>query len=398
MLWVAFVAVTGSDGGGSAPMLHSRPIAVGPLRVTVTASDPDIIARWDDLYAGFAEAEPARGAEELRVSIGRNATGALVSMLNGIPLLEHPDLAAHELEITRVLNHRKLDSEPDRVHLHAAGVARDGRAVVMVGRSGDGKSTLTARLVGSGWEYVTDEQITFDREGSLIEPYPRPLTLRQGVWHLFEGIGGERQRDDYHRVETSLRELGGRAAGAAVLPCVVLAPQYRRSATNSLIPFANRADVVDFLVSCCHDTERLGAEACAVLVGIASRCPAWHLHFDDVEVASALVASAWGQAAGSPVVGYRRLPGRSASAGTGRGWCLAADSVAWAFDDGSGVAYQPTTRRFARLDTLGIALWEILAEPTPASVLLADSPDEATGVAVETWLEMLAASGLAVRS
>jgi len=72
--------------------------------------------------------------------------------------------------------------------------------------------------------------------------------------------------------------------------------------------------------------------------------------------------------------------------------------VAWAFDDGSGVAYQPTTRRFARLDALGIALWEILAEPTPASVLLADSPDEATGVAVETWLEMLAASGLAVRS
>ena len=56
MLWVAFVAVTGSDGGGSAPMLHARPIAVGPLRVTVTASDPDIIARWDDLYAGFADA------------------------------------------------------------------------------------------------------------------------------------------------------------------------------------------------------------------------------------------------------------------------------------------------------------------------------------------------------
>ncbi|MSY12455.1 MAG: hypothetical protein F2673_04925, partial [Actinobacteria bacterium] len=157
--------MTGSDGGGSAPMLHSRPIAVGPLRVTVGATDPGIIARWDDLYAGFPDAEPGSSTEELRVSISHGATGMLVSMLDGIPLLEHPDLAAHELEITRVLNHRKLDSEPDRVHLHAAGVARDGRAVVMAGRSGDGKSTLTARLVRSGWEYVTDEQITFDREG-----------------------------------------------------------------------------------------------------------------------------------------------------------------------------------------------------------------------------------------
>jgi len=81
-------------------MLHTRPIAVGPFRVTFGASDPRIIARWDDLYAGFPDAEPGSGTEELRVSISRGATGVLVSMLGGIPLLEHPDLTAHELEIT----------------------------------------------------------------------------------------------------------------------------------------------------------------------------------------------------------------------------------------------------------------------------------------------------------
>ena len=44
-----------------------------------------------------------------------------------------------------------------------------------------------------------------------------------------------------------------------------------------------------------------------------------------------------------------------------------------------------------------MAVWEILAEPTAASLLLADSPDEETGVALESWLEMLVGSGFVVR-
>jgi hypothetical protein len=296
-----------------------------------------------------------------------------------------------------VLNHRKLDAEPNLVHLHAASVARGTSAILLAGRSGDGKSTLTAKLLQAGWLYVTDEQVTFTRDGTGVVPYPRPLTLRQAVWHLFDGVDGERQSNDYHRIETTLDQLGARAAQGLVAPVLLLAPQYRSAEPNALLPFANRAEVVSFLVSCCHDVDRLGVHAVSLLVDLVARCPAQRLHFSDVDAAVEQVADAFANASAHDTVPYRELRRAPSVAGAG-GWVLAEDCVAWCFADGSGVAYRPGTRQFAQLDLIGAAVWEILSEPTAAGTLLADAPDEQTALAVEQWLERLIETGFVERA
>lgn len=60
--------------------------------------------------------------------------------------------------------------------LHAAALAsHDGsRAVVMVGRSGAGKTTA-AETLGSTFGYVTDELVAIEPDGTL-SPYPKPLS------------------------------------------------------------------------------------------------------------------------------------------------------------------------------------------------------------------------------
>jgi hypothetical protein len=61
--------------------------------------------------------------------------------------------------------------------VHAGVVGWQGRALVVPGRSGCGKTTLVAALVRAGAVYYSDEYAVLDRHGR-VHPYPRPLRVR----------------------------------------------------------------------------------------------------------------------------------------------------------------------------------------------------------------------------
>lgn len=61
--------------------------------------------------------------------------------------------------------------------LHAGVVARAGRALVLPGPSGHGKSTLVAALLRAGWDYVSDESLCLRWVDGALVAYPRPLGL-----------------------------------------------------------------------------------------------------------------------------------------------------------------------------------------------------------------------------
>lgn len=52
--------------------------------------------------------------------------------------------------------------------LHASAVARDGRAVLILGRSGAGKSGLALRLMVLGATLVADDQVQLERRGGTV--------------------------------------------------------------------------------------------------------------------------------------------------------------------------------------------------------------------------------------
>src|SRR5580765_1080507 len=55
-----------------------------------------------------------------------------------------------------------------RVLLHATAVAIDGRAALLRGRSGSGKSDLALRLIDAGARLVTDDQSVLSRRDDAI--------------------------------------------------------------------------------------------------------------------------------------------------------------------------------------------------------------------------------------
>ena len=375
-----------------AAMRIARPIAVGPFSVRFSSTVPDLTQRWDELFAGFDDAEPDGDPLDIRVVTNE---GTLLSTINGAAVLVDSDPREHELALSREINQRKLDAEPQRIHVHSAAVAQGEQAVILVGRSGDGKSTLTARLAQRGWDYVTDEQVTFDDDDELVMPYPRPLTLRRGSWHLFPGIGDGLGATSPRRVETSIRELGGRYATRPVRPAVLLGPRYvPATVTHELSPLLTAAEAVLLVESCCLDLERTGTRGMSALIRLACSVPAYQLIFSDVDQAALLVGDALASGASFRPRSCRRIDAPEASPVAAGLLHRSPGSTAWLFDDGSGIAFHPTALRIARLDTLACALWQSLEQPDTVDSIVADAPDERIAGELGQWIAMLLAAGL----
>ena len=62
------------------------------------------------------------------------------------------------------MNQARLSSET----VHASTVAKDGRAVLITGPSGSGKSDLTLRLLDRGFSLVSDDQTLVRRENDHL--------------------------------------------------------------------------------------------------------------------------------------------------------------------------------------------------------------------------------------
>lgn len=56
--------------------------------------------------------------------------------------------------------------------VHASCVARDGRAVLLIGKSGSGKSDLALRLIDRGWTLVADDYARLENADGRILASP----------------------------------------------------------------------------------------------------------------------------------------------------------------------------------------------------------------------------------
>jgi hypothetical protein len=101
-----------------------------------------------------------------------------------------------------------------RVFVHAGVVGWRGRAIVVPGRSGAGKTTLVAELVRAGATYYSDEFAVLDATGR-VHPFAKPLSIRR------EGGAVE---------STAVEALGGQAGEAPLRPVLFVLTHHRPGA------------------------------------------------------------------------------------------------------------------------------------------------------------------------
>lgn len=90
------------------------------------------------------------------------------------------------------------EAAPRHVFVHAGAVGWRGRALLLPGPRGSGKSRLVAALVRAGASYLSDRFAVLDRYGR-VHPYPVPLELMcsesgKVERHSAEALGGRTAR------------------------------------------------------------------------------------------------------------------------------------------------------------------------------------------------------------
>lgn len=149
--------------------------------------------------------------------------------------------------------------------MHAAAVASDDGAVVMIGPNGSGKSTLTAALIRSGLDYFADDVVPLDGRTMQIMPVPFAISLKEGSWPVLAALypalqvlpvhrsGGRRMRHlappREHRVQRT-----GAAVKSLVFPC--FQPD-QPTALNRLSPLEVLVRLIDGRCPIALDKERL---------------------------------------------------------------------------------------------------------------------------------------------
>ena len=71
-----------------------------------------------------------------------------------------------------------MRTRPDLMWLHAAGVRREGRVLLLCGESGQGKSTLAYLLRDMGWRFLADDVVAVTRDEAYCIPFPKVAKRR----------------------------------------------------------------------------------------------------------------------------------------------------------------------------------------------------------------------------
>ncbi len=170
--------------------------------------------------------------------------------------------------------------------IHAAVVEKHGKALVLPGTPGAGKSTLCAALINNGWRLLSDELTLIDCATGYIVPVPRPVSLKndsiQLIGSAFPDSAFSPIVHDTLKGSVSLMKPPGNSVYRAeerVLPCLVVFPKFQGQAKLNLSQLS-RAEAFMRLADLSFNYGVLGPEGFNVLGDFIGRCTAFDFVYD----------------------------------------------------------------------------------------------------------------------
>jgi hypothetical protein len=182
---------------------------------------------------------------------------------------------------------RILDRRAGDVAFHSAMLSRIGKALLISGAPGAGKSTLTARLLEEGYEYAGDDVVLIAPNGKA-EGLPFPITLKSGSWNLVNRFRPEIDNLAIHGRPDSmrLRFLWPDKIAHGELPvawCVFI----RRTPTGeATISRLSKSDALRRLIESSYSQgEKLTLELCLALRHMITNADSFELIYSDSDSA-----------------------------------------------------------------------------------------------------------------
>jgi hypothetical protein len=177
-----------------------------------------------------------------------------------------------------------IGAHEELLWLHGAVAGWRGRALMLPGRRGRGKSTMVTELCRRGWTFLTDDILPLDPVTMRVLPFPRVPEVRRDPG---------RDMPEEWLLETRKTEvpLDGRLQRDPLPVAAIVLPHAQRAGGVTLDPCTPAEAVIEIARGCWNFATH-GERAVATLSRLVSRCPTMRLTFHSGQRAAARVA-AW---------------------------------------------------------------------------------------------------------
>ena len=172
--------------------------------------------------------------------------------------------------------------------IHAAVVALNGRALILPGAPGSGKSTLCAALVANGWRLLSDEMALVSLRDGLLAPVPRPISLKNASIDIIRKLSSkvvlgdivpDTRKGTLSHMRPPIESV--ESACEPARPVAVVFPQYRQEAETLLRPLA-RGEAAIELARNSFNYNALGLYGFNCLADLAESCQCHRFEYQSI--------------------------------------------------------------------------------------------------------------------
>jgi HprK-related kinase A len=181
--------------------------------------------------------------------------------------------------------------------VHAAVVERAGRAVILPGRPGSGKSTLCAALVSRGWRLLSDELALISLDDGSLAPLARPISLKNesiavmrnfARGAVFSGLAHNTVKGTIGFMQAPSDSVARSAETAR--PAHIVFPRYERDAAFCLAAEA-KADTVFALARECFNYAAYCPASFDAICDLVEACGCYRITYASLDAACEAIAA-----------------------------------------------------------------------------------------------------------
>lgn len=257
----------------------------GRSRIRVLSQVAEVDA---SLFARFHQRSVGddRGAEVLEVARGKSAYRLTLS---GQVIAEPATINQTLSRLVEVLLSLEHPQQPLLAYCHSAALVRGGHSLLMPGRSGVGKSTLTAFLVAHGFAYLGDDTIAIGEGKMAVLPLPTRLSIKSGAWAILQPFYPMLpELPILHRYGRSMRYVEPQnhdALQAAAAASVIVFPAYTAGQPTRLTQVSPLQTMIQLLGAHARLSSPASEVKLAQLIRFVEQTPAYELSYSELPAA-----------------------------------------------------------------------------------------------------------------